>query len=238
MTLNNLVIVVPCYNEQDNIEQLIHDYTDIVNKTGALLLLIDDGSKDSTVKKIESLKHLCNIELVKKTNSGHGSTIRFGYDYAIKHGYDYIFQIDSDNQIDSNIFWQLYDKRLNYDFIIGRRVTREDGFFRLLTTKTLQFVLLLIFWTFVKDANCPFRIIKVATVAEILPFIPENYNLTNVALTTIATKQKRKMMYIDVIFKNREHGVNSINMIKIFKIGYKALLDFIKIRISLSKQIF
>ncbi len=136
MTLNNLVIVVPCYNEQDNIEQLIHDYTDIVNKTGALLLLIDDGSKDGTVKKIESLKHLCNIELVKKNNSGHGATIRFGYDYAIKHGYEYIFQIDSDNQIDSNIFWQLYDKRLNYDFILGRRVTREDGFFRLLTTSS------------------------------------------------------------------------------------------------------
>ena len=65
--------------------------------------------------------------------------------------------------------------------------------------------------------------------------IPENYNLTNVVLTTIATKQNRKMMYIDVIFKDRQYGVNSINMIKIFKIGYKAVLDFIKIRISLSK---
>ena len=43
----------------------VNDYKDIVNKTGALLLLINDGSKDGTVKKIESFgyKIICSFEI-------------------------------------------------------------------------------------------------------------------------------------------------------------------------------
>ena len=58
--MDKLYIVIPAYNEQDNIEEVVKDWYPVVEKTGAesRLVIIDDGSKDATYEKLQELCQL------------------------------------------------------------------------------------------------------------------------------------------------------------------------------------
>jgi dolichol-phosphate mannosyltransferase len=230
--LDKLYIVIPAYNEEENIGTVIKDWYPIVEKlgNGSKLVIIDDGSKDSTYQIMqEYAKSLEYFEPITKPNGGHGATVLYGYQYAIKAGADYVFQTDSDGQTLPEEFWPFWEQRKEYDMVIGHRKGRQDGFSRVFVTKTLKFVLKLCFHVSVTDANTPFRLMKADTLKEQIKLIPENYNLSNVIISVIYAKKKLAVKYLPVTFRPRQGGVNSINMKKIFRIGRQAYRDFRKI---------
>ncbi len=227
--MEKLYIVIPAYNEEENIEQVIRDWHPVVEKTGgeSRLIVIDDGSKDSTYAKMQKLgeKYPQLIPLTK-ANSGHGSTILFGYKYALDQKADYIFQTDSDGQTLPSEFFEFWNMRKQYDMVIGHRKGRQDGFSRIVVTKTLKLVCLLCFHVKLTDANTPYRLMEANALREVLIQVPENHNLSNVLISVVFAKKKRKVKYLPITFRPRQGGVNSINLKKIFKIGKKALKDF------------
>lgn len=223
---------MPAYNEADNIEDVIAQWHPVAEKINAggdecRLVIANDGSKDDTFAKMESLRGKYPLLTpMDKPNSGHGATVLFLYRQAIAEGADYIFQTDSDGQTLPEEFWQMWNKREDYDFQIGTRGGRQDGFSRVVVTKTLRFVVWLMFHEWLKDANTPFRLMKSDKLKPILNVIPEDYNLANVAVSAIAVKWGYKIGWYPITFRPRQGGVNSINMKRIFKIGCKALGDF------------
>ncbi|MDR0526988.1 MAG: hypothetical protein LBG79_04120, partial [Spirochaetaceae bacterium] len=106
---------------------------------------------------------------------------------------------------------------------------------RIIVTKTLKLVLFLQFGLWITDANTPFRLMKAGALAELLPQVPENHNLSNVVLTVLFTKRKKEMRYVPITFRPRQGGVNSINLKKIAKIGVKAVKDFTQIKREFEK---
>ena len=230
--MDKLYIVIPAYNEEANIGAVIKDWYPVVEKigNGSKLVIIDDGSKDSTYKIMqEYTKDMEAFEPITKPNGGHGATILYGYHYAINAGADYIFQTDSDGQTLPEEFWPFWEHRQDYDMVIGHRKGRQDGLSRVLVTKTLKFVLRLCFHVKVRDANTPFRLMKANTLKNQIKLIPENYNLSNVIISVIYAKKKLAVKYLPVTFRPRQGGVNSINMKKIIRIGKQAFKDFRKI---------
>ena len=232
--MDKLYIVIPAYNEEENIENVINDWYPVVEKIGkdSRLVIINDGSKDSTydiMLKIKKEKNLEQFEPVTKPNGGHGATILYGYHYAIDNQADYIFQTDSDGQTLPEEFWQFWDLREQYDMVIGHRNKREDGSSRVFVTKTLKLVIKLCFGVSVTDANTPFRVMKTSTLKKYIGLIPKDYNLSNVIISVIYAKHKLAVKYIPITFRPRQGGVNSINLKKIFKIGQKAVKDFVQI---------
>lgn len=223
---------MPAYNEAENIDDVVaqwHPVAERINDGGdeCCLVIANDGSKDDTFAKMESLKgNYPLLRPIDKANSGHGATVLFLYKYAIDQGADYIFQTDSDGQTMPDEFWQMWDNRERFDFQIGTRGGRQDGFSRVVVTKTLRLVVWLMFHEWVKDANTPFRLLKVEKLKPILGVIPADYNLANVAVSAIAVKWNYKIGWYPITFRPRQGGVNSINMKRIFKIGCKALSDF------------
>lgn len=238
-TMDKLYIVIPAYNEEDNIKKVIMEWYPVVEKigNGSRLVIIDDGSKDATYEMMqEAAKKLTAFEPVTKTNSGHGATVLYGYKYAINAGADYIFQTDSDGQTLPDEFWQFWDMRKKYDMIIGQRKGRQDGLSRVFVTKTLKSVLQLCFHVRVTDANTPFRLMKADILKEQIGLIPDNYNLSNVIISVIYAKKKLAVKYLPITFRPRQGGVNSINMKKIIKIGKQAFKDFRYINKHLSND--
>lgn len=234
--MKKLYIVIPAYNEADNIEQLVDDWYPVVKKINkeSQLIIIDDGSKDDTYKILKKLKKSRpQLNCITKPNAGHGATVLYGYHYALDHGADYIFQTDSDGQTLPSEFDQFWKLRNQYDMIIGHRKGREDGFARVVVTKTLRFVVRLCFHVKVTDANTPFRLMTAKSLKENIEYIPENFNLSNVILSVIYAKRNQKVKYIPITFRPRQGGVNSINLPKIFGIGRQALKDFRQINKSL-----
>ncbi len=224
-----LYIVIPAYNEEENIEAVIKDWHPIVEKVGngSKIVVIDDGSKDHTYQIMKDLntKYPC-LEPLTKPNGGHGATVLFGYHYALESGADYVFQTDSDGQTVPEEFWEFWKRRKKYAMVIGHRKGRQDGFSRVVVTKTLKLVCRICFHVSVIDANTPFRLMQAATLQENLKQVPKDFNLSNVILSVIYAKKKQPVKYMRITFKPRQGGVNSINLKKIFKIGRQAVKDF------------
>jgi glycosyltransferase involved in cell wall biosynthesis len=241
MTLANnnekLYIVIPAYNEEENIIAVAkewHKVIEMVSKEGKLLI-IDDGSKDNTYSILNKLKdELTQLVAVSKPNSGHGATVLYGYNYALEHEADYIFQTDSDGQTLPSEFLQFWEARKDFSAVIGCRNNRKDGISRVFVTKILKFILWCVFRINIPDANTPFRLIKSDLLKKYIAKIPENFNLSNILLTVFLVKYKENVKFIPITFMPRGGGINSINLRKIIKIGLQAIKDFHEINKTLS----
>lgn len=231
--MDSLYVVIPAYNEEESIAQVVREWHEVVEAVGgnSRLIVINDGSGDSTGSVLAELKReLPCLEALNKTNSGHGGTVLYGYRYALEQGADFVFQTDSDGQTVSGEFWPFWEQRNNYDIQIGNRGGRQDGFSRVIVTKVLKLVLFFSFGLWITDANAPFRLMNSATLRGHLDKIPKDYNLSNVLLTVLYEKSRARIRYVPITFRPRQGGVNSINLKKIARIGMKAISDFRRLR--------
>lgn len=227
--MESLYIIIPAYNEEENIRKVAMEWHEVVEKVGnnSKLVIINDGSKDSTLKKLNELKiELPNLIVLDKENGGHGDTVLYGYKYALDNNADYIFQTDSDGQTLPEEFWNFWKERKNYKAIIGYRKNREDGISRIIVTKTLKLIIFIIFHLRVTDANTPFRLMDRDTLKKYYDMIPEHFNLPNVILSVLLIYNKEKVEFKEITFRPRQGGVNSINLRKITKIGIQTIKDF------------
>ena len=238
--MEKLFIIIPAYNEEENIQRLISEWYPIIEKNNgnkqSRLVVIDDGSKDDTYNLLLQLKE--NRPLLTpltKKNAGHGPTLLYGYKYAIDNDADYIFQTDSDGQTNADEFKKFWNLRNEYDAIIGNRPDRKDGRSRKFVEKILVLLLRIIFKVKIPDANAPFRLMKTSLVKKYINKMPDNFNLPNVMFTTYFSYYNEKIKFLNIEFKNRQGGKNSINIKKITKIGIQAIGDFRRFKIDMKK---
>ena len=231
MSEEKLYIIVPAYNESENIENLVNDWYPVVEKHNgngtSRLVVINDGSKDNTYDiLLELAKTRPLLNPLTKPNGGHGPTLLYGYRYAIDNDADYIFQTDSDGQTNPDEFEEFWNNRNEYDAIIGSRSKRQDGASRKFVESVLLLILRMVFGVKMPDSNAPFRLMKKELVSKYIKKMPEDFNLPNVMLTTYFVYFHEKVKFIEISFKPRQAGTNSINIKKIVKIGKNALKDF------------
>ena len=234
--MDRLFIIIPAYNEEENIDKCVEDWYPVVEKVSGTdqsrLVIINDGSKDKTYEKLVSIaaeKPLLTV--LSKPNGGHGSAVLYGYRYAIGSGEaDWIFQTDSDGQTDPAEFAGFWEKREEYDAIIGNRTVRGDGKNRKFVENIVCLILRLMFGVKVQDANAPFRLMKTELVNKYINRLPADFNIPNIMFTTYFAYYKERLLFLPISFKPREKGTNSIDFKKIIKIGWKAIGDFIKLK--------
>lgn len=237
--MDTIYLIMPAYNEEANIEQVISSWYPIVEKIGgeSRLVIVDDGSRDRTYELMKQAAGNRPLFLpLTKKNEGHGATVLYGYEYALGCGPDYIFQTDSDGQTVPDEFWEFWEQREQYDMLIGHRCKREDGLSRIFVTNVLGMVIRLCFRVKVTDANTPFRLMRAEVLAEQIGLIPKGFNLSNVLISVIYAKKNLRVKYIPITFRPRQGGKNSINLKKIFGIGCQAVHDFREINRTLQKN--
>lgn len=205
---------MPAYNEEANIRTVVEQWHPVVEQIGedSRVVIVDDGSKDATYRVLEELRATYPqlIGLTKK-NSGHGSTCLYAYRYAIEQGADYVFQTDSDGQTDPAEFTSFWEQRADYDFLIGARKERQDGFSRVVVTKVLKLVVMFIFGRVIEDANTPFRLMRASKLALLLKEIPQDFFLANVLVSVLAVSENMKTRWIPITFKPRQ-GVLTLSI--------------------------
>lgn len=239
--MDNLYIVIPAYNEEANIETCVAEWHHVVEKHNyngqSRLVVIDDGSKDSTYGQLCQLRHRYPLLIpLTKKNGGHGSAVLYGYRYAIKNKADYIFQTDSDGQTNPAEFETFWNYRGKYDAVIGERRVRGDGIIRKFIENIVCLLLRIIFGVKTRDANAPFRLMKSVVVKKYISELPSDFNLPNIMFTTYFLYNKERVKFIPISFKPRKTGKNSINIRKITKIGLKAIADFMKLKKRMKAQ--
>ena len=232
-----LYLVIPAYNEEANIANVILSWhkalCEALGDEPFRILVNDSGSSDSTHKILQSL-NLKELQIISNTHKAHGPKLIALYNSAINDNAEWVFQTDSDGQTNPSEFRAFWELRNEYDIILGYRKIRGDGKFRKFVENVVCALLWIFFGVRVRDANAPFRLMKVSILAKYMPNFALDFNLPNIILTAFFAKNNEKMCFREISFQARNAGKNSINFWRIFKIGCKALVDFAKFRVLIN----
>ena len=227
---DKLYVVAPAYNEPENIRVFVDGWYPVIQRYDAhgesRLVVIDDGSTDNTYDILLDLaKSRPMLTLLSKPNGGHGSAVFYAYRFALEEDAQWVFQTDSDGQTDPSEFEQFWELRTDYDAILGNRSRREDGLSRKLIERVLVAIIRLAFGVGVPDSNAPFRLMKADLLRKYLPKMHEDFNLPNAILTTYFVYFHEKVKFVEITFRSRQGGTNSLNVRSIFGIGCRAIAD-------------
>jgi len=115
------VVVIPTYNEHENIEKLA---TEVLSKDNSIhILIVDDNSPDGTgelADRMAAADDRIHV-LHRKGKLGLGSAYREGFRLAIDQGADYIVEMDADFSHDPAVLPRFFEKMSDYDLVIGSR---------------------------------------------------------------------------------------------------------------------
>lgn len=94
--MNNSLVIIPTYNEKENIESIIKTVFDLADRFD--ILIVDDGSPDGTATIVKTLQQdFQQLHLLERAaKSGLGTAYIAGFKYAISKKYDYVFEMDAD----------------------------------------------------------------------------------------------------------------------------------------------
>ena len=122
--INKSLIIIPTYNESENIELIINKIINVDNSND--ILVVDDNSPDGTSTIVENLKdiHDKRVFLIKREKkSGLGSAYKAGFKWALDNNYSYIFEMDADMSHDpdeiKNFKVELIQNK--FDVVVGSR---------------------------------------------------------------------------------------------------------------------
>jgi len=153
-----VAVIIPTYNEKENIIPLIHELTRIsrINKLNSAIFVVDDNSPDGTGDAVAELR-IKNSELRNKLHiihrpkkEGLGKAYLEGFRTALKNGADFIITMDADFSHNPKDIPRLLKKAKKYDVVVGSRyvdggeMTGFDFFRRFISKGSISLARLLL----------------------------------------------------------------------------------------------
>ena len=128
-------VVVPCYNEETQIASVVNRLPDYIDK----IIIIDDKSKDGTVRKIKSLEKDNNkiSSIFHEQNQGVGASIASGYKWSRDNNIDVAVVMAGDNQMDPNDLPEILEPVVNgdADYSKGNRLFSGEAYKKIPTIR-------------------------------------------------------------------------------------------------------
>lgn len=225
-----ILLIVPAYNEELNIEKTIKD----INKnTNYDYLIVNDCSKDKTKEVCE--KNGYNL-LSLPINYGLTSGIQVGMKYAYENGYDIAIQFDGDGQHEAKYVKELVKEveEKNCDIAIGSRFVtkKKPKSMRMLGSMLITGVIKIVSGKTIKDPTSGMR----AYNKEIIEEFVKNSSLTPEPDTLVyMLKKGKKIKEVQVEMREREFGESYLNPIKSMEYMVNTFFSILFIR-ALTKR--
>ena len=115
------LIIVPTYNERDNIDPLLERL--LALPFGLDVLVVDDGSPDGTADRVKAwMAKSPRVHLLQRPGKmGLGSAYRDGFRYALANGAEFIFEMDADFSHDPDAIGDFLEAAKDADVVLGSR---------------------------------------------------------------------------------------------------------------------
>ncbi|MEK6567152.1 MAG: glycosyltransferase family 2 protein [Candidatus Omnitrophota bacterium] len=220
--MNNFEIIIPAYNEEENIAGLIRTIKEAIGESGKITV-IDDASEDKTAEiaagcKAEVIRHPYRI--------GNGACVKTGLRHSTA---DIVVCMDGDGQHSPEDIPKLLSQMENFDMIIGARD------FSKLTSRNIANKLYNLFAGYVtlfkiQDLTSGFRAVKRREALKFLYLLPNSFSYPT-TLTLSFLKTGRTIKYIPTASSVRKSGKSKINLTKD---GTRFFLIILKIAIFFS----
>ncbi|HEY3251756.1 MAG TPA: polyprenol monophosphomannose synthase, partial [Ignavibacteria bacterium] len=171
--MKRALIIIPTYNEADNIVKLINEIFEQDYKSVLVdILVIDDNSFDGTANLVKAISSNRVKIIERPSKMGLGTAYISGFKYAIENNYDYVFEMDADFSHDPASIPQFLEKIEKYDLVIGSRYI--DGIAvvnwplsRLIISIGASYYTRMITFLPVKDVTAGFMCYKVSVLKAI-----------------------------------------------------------------------
>lgn len=207
----DLTVVMPVYNEEASLGACGRSWTDALDDLGVdyRLLVVNDGSKDSTPDVLADLGSHPRVLGVTKDNEGHGPTILRGYRFAVATS-AWVFQVDSDDEIPASAFPQVWAARTGVDAVFGIRTGRGQTPDRKLISKVAAVTARLLLKGRVSDVNVPYRLMRAETLGPVLDALPADTFAPNVIIAGALGRDRERFAEVRVPHQDRAAGEVSI----------------------------
>jgi len=163
-------VVLPCFNEEENIQQTLEDVDRWLDQRGydGEIIVVDDGSSDDTPRVLNAVREeYPRLRVIRHTkNQGYGATVRRGCDSA---SMEMIAFMDSDGQFRAEDFDRLLPALAQYDFVAGVRSHRADPLQRVLSAGLYNILIRLMLGIRVRDVNCAMKVFRRSLWPQIRP---------------------------------------------------------------------
>ncbi|MDP2301271.1 MAG: polyprenol monophosphomannose synthase [Ignavibacteria bacterium] len=231
--MSKSVIIIPTYNEMENIPKLI-PYIFSLYETGIDILIVDDNSPDGTSEYVKSLMpneprlHL----ITREKKLGLGTAYCAGFKYAIEKKFDFIFEMDADFSHDPKEISNFLSATLNSDLVLGSRYNSGVNVInwpmqRLLLSYFANKYTRIITGMPISDATGGFKCFRRVVLESLdLDNIHSNGYSFQIEMTFKAWKKGFRITEIPIIFTDRQMGKSKMSQ----KIVREAALMVWKLR--------
>lgn len=169
-TALSLSLVLPCYNEEANLEQTIRSAQLWLSEASidGEIIVTDDGSVDGSLAVLRDLQpEMPNLRVVHhERNLGYGSAVRSGCDQATKK---WIAFMDSDGQFQARDIARLVALTARADYVTGFRERRADSFQRRLYSQLYSMLIRTLLGVHPIDLNCGMKLFRRSIWSTIRP---------------------------------------------------------------------
>lgn len=243
----DISIVIPCYNEEENIKRgvLSEVYNYLKNlKLKWEVIVSDDGSTDNSRELVEKeIKRLNNFRLLKNPHGGKPSTLLYGFKKAAG---DWVLITDMDQSTPIGEIEKLYPFTKNgYDVVIGSRglQRKNNPWYRQLGGMVFSTFRRTFLLREITDTQCGFKLFKRKMVLNIFPkleFFRKKEKVTGWKVTSwdieflhIAKKKGYRIKEVVVSWKDRDISKSKGGALhKYFKESKEMLLQVLRVKIN------
>lgn len=225
------IVIVPAYNEEDNIRNTLRDLEE--NGAGTDILVMNDCSTDGT----EAILQETGVNYLSfPVNLGIGGGVQAGYQYARENGYDIAIQFDGDGQHEAKYLQALIDpiEAGEADIVIGSRFVEHEGFqssgARRLGIGILSTLIRMLCGVKVADVTSGMRAVNRRFIEEYAENYAQDYPEPEALL--YAGVRKARIQEVPVQMRERAGGKSSISALKSVYYMIKVSLALIIGRIS------
>ena len=208
-----VLVIIPAYNEEKNIYNVVNSIKDI--NPLVEVLVINDGSKDNTYFEAKR----AGAKVIDLSNNlGIGGAVQSGYIYALNKGYDIAVQIDGDGQHDPEDLEKLIKEieGSSVDMIIGSRFVEETDYkpsiFRAMGIKYFSKLVSTLCGNDYYDTTSGYRLVNKKGIRLFANYYPRDY--PEVETIVYACKKGLKVKEVMVNMKDRKGGESSITPVK------------------------
>ena len=237
MQTSDSIVIIPTYNERENIENIIRAVFGLEKIFH--ILIIEDGSPDGTATIVKTLQQefpdrLFMIE--RKGKLGLGTAYITGFKWALEHSYEYIFEMDADFSHNPNDLPRLYDACANQggDVAIGSRYVSGVNVVnwpmgRVLMSYFASKYVRIVTGLPLHDTTAGFKCYRRQVLETIdLDHIRFKGYAFQIEMKFTAYKCGFKIIEVPVIFINRELGTSKMNS----SIFGEAVFGVIKLKVN------
>jgi len=209
--MKDLRIVIPAYNEEESIAEVISRVRKACPE--AEVIVVDDGSKDRTAEIVRN----CGVKVISNhTNLGKGGATKVGFVHNLNNGINYLAFIDADGTYPPESIPELYDmcKQRGYDIAVGSRLIRKNnGMPRIRRLGNKIFAGLLTFYSGKRttDTSTGLRVFNVRLL-PVFESLPNGLDF-DTAMTTRALFEGPSYVEISIEY-NRRAGTSKLNNLK------------------------